>query len=51
MLRDALHAYEQRLRQQAIDSHRHETLVWAIQTQWSKDAGKPPAMPPILAEQ
>jgi hypothetical protein len=47
-LREALLAYVARMKEEAIVSHRHETLVWAFLAPYQKKSSKPPPVPRIL---
>lgn len=47
-VREALLAFEERLRQQALDSYRHELLVWAVMAPHAKKVPEAPALPSIL---
>lgn len=44
-IREALLAYVDRLRQQALDSYRHELLVWALLAPHQKKPPEPPKPP------
>jgi hypothetical protein len=50
-LREMLIAYVARLRAQALDSYRHDQLLYVLAAPWTKKGeSKPPPVPPILRD-
>jgi hypothetical protein len=49
-LREALLAYEQKLKKEARASYFQETVIFSILAPWTKEAGKPPQLPDILKD-
>lgn len=47
-LHEVLLAYVERLRDSALETYQHATLVWAMTAPHSKKPSKPPRAPAIL---